>query len=177
MKRRTMVTAALALLVCTVVWGATLNVRSRGNSWTVRGNTGGDFFAITDGAVTNSGTLAQSGAVTLTGDVAATGAMEVYTPTAVALTSPTATFSVAGASWFTLTSDANLTGVYPIGGTLNQVVYIEGGAGSNTIQFNDGAAMTIGSNYVITEGQGDMLTLKCTHADGDEWKMVCSGQN
>lgn len=177
MKFRGWVALGLAIAVCAVAFGATIKVRSRGNDWTVRGDSAGDFFSITDGAVANSGTLAQSGAVTLTGDLTASGVVEVHTPTAVALTSPTTTFSVAADSWFTLTSDANLTGVYPTGGTLNQVIYVCAGAGSNTIQFDDGTSMSIGANYVVTEAQNDVLGLRCLSADGDEWAKFCSGQN
>ena len=165
------------MAICAIAFAGAINVIGDGNTWTVRGRTSGDFFTITDGAVTNSGTLAQSGAVALTGALTGSGVVEVHTPTAASLTSPTVTFDVSADSWFTLNSDANLTGVYPTGGTLNQVIYICAGGGSNTIQFDDGTSMSIGANFVVTETQNDVLGLRCLSADGDDWAKFCSGQN
>ena len=76
-----------------------------------------------------------------------------------------------------LTSDANVTGVTLTGGALNQVVTIITGDGSNTIRFDDGADMVVGSNMTLTEGQGDVLTLMCTSADGDEWVRLSNADN
>lgn len=75
-----------------------------------------------------------------------------------------------------LTSDANTTATV-IGGALNQVVTIITGDGSNTITFNDGANMVLGSNVTMTEGDGDVLTLMCTTADGDKWVRLSSADN
>lgn len=76
-----------------------------------------------------------------------------------------------------LTSDANVTGVTLTGGALNQVVTLITGAGSNTITFNDGANMVLGSNVTMKEGDGDVLTLMCTTADGDKWVRLSSADN
>lgn len=90
--------------------------------------------------------------------------MLTLAPTAVALTSPTVTFSAADVSYISLTSDANLTGIRPINGTLNQVLMIISGAGSNTLQFDDATSAVLGGNIVLTEAQLDVLSLICTNA-------------
>ncbi|HUU57949.1 MAG TPA: hypothetical protein VMZ50_00280 [Phycisphaerae bacterium] len=105
------------------------------------------------------------------------GMVKLPTATAATLTSPTVTVSVAGVYRVSLTSDANLTTVVPTGGVVGQVVVLESGAGSNTIQLDDGTSTVLGANVVLTEGQGDVLTLVCTHADGDVWKAVSAHNN
>lgn len=130
--------------------------------------------------VTGSATienLSTTGTVSLgTGATVAAGPLAL-TSAAVSLTSPTVTFSAANRTLVTLSSDANQTGVRPTGGTLGQVLIIKTGAGSNTMRFDDGTSMTVGSNRTITEGHIDILTLLCTSADGDEWALVAFGDN
>jgi len=75
-----------------------------------------------------------------------------------------------------LTSDSNTTATV-IGGALNQVVTLITGSGSNTITFNDGANMVLGSNVAMKEGEGDVLTLMCTTADGDKWVRLSNADN
>jgi len=123
-----------------------------------------------DGAVDFDSTLNLNGALTL-------GAAQVLTASAVSLTSPTVTFSAAGKNLVVLNSDANQTGIYPTGGTQYQVLSILSGAGSNTMRVDDGTSMTIGANITLTEGQGDVLTLLCTNAEGDEWTAFSAHDN
>lgn len=95
----------------------------------------------------------------------------VLTAQEVEITSPSTTFSAAGAYRIELTSDQNVTGVYPIGGVVDQVIIIEPGAGSNTIQFDNGTTTTLnGANVILTEGTTDTLTLICIDASGPRWK-------
>jgi len=96
----------------------------------------------------------------------------------VEITSPSTTFAVMPTDdLIVLTSDANVTGVTVTGGALNQVVTLITGSGSNTITFNDGANMVLGSNVTMKEGDGDVLTLMCTSADGDKWVRLSSADN
>lgn len=98
--------------------------------------------------------------------------------TAESLTSPTVTFAVVSNEYrAVLNSDANQTGIYPTGGYLGQLIVIESGAGSNTMRFDDGTSMTLGGNITLTEGQGDILALRCMSADGDEWRREWSADN
>lgn len=101
----------------------------------------------------------------------------IMTSSAVGLTSPTVTFSAANTSHIVLSSDANLTGVRPTGGTLNQILIVISGAGSNTIRFDDGANTILGANITLTEGQTDSLTLMCTNADGVTWAAIAAHDN
>ena len=95
----------------------------------------------------------------------------------VALTSPTVTFDVSGMVDVVLSSDANLTAVYPIGGVAGQVVSIRSAAtGSNTIQLDDGAKTMIGSSVVLTESQQDSISLRCITAP-DVWIGIGAHQN
>lgn len=110
---------------------------------------------------------------TFAGPVTSTG---LLTPTAglvlptgnVSLTSPTVTFNANSYKMFeviTLTSDANQTAFHPVGGTAGQTLIFLTGAGSNTIGVTDDAtSMTIGGNITLTEGQGDVLALRCVAA-------------
>lgn len=144
-------------------------------------------WSVVDLAVRNSATIDND--LTVTDDLAVTddasvGGMftlatgpTVLTSAAATLTSPTVTFSAANRTLVTLTSDANLTGCYPTGGTLGQVLVIKTGTGSNTMRFDDGTSMTVGSNRTITEGQIDILTLLCVSSDGDEWALQAFGDN
>ena len=130
------------------------------------------------GNLTVDGTAAVTGAATLDGatalNEATTFAKELnLTGSAVSLTSPTVTMSAANRNLIVLNSDANQTGHVVTGGTLNQVLLIRMGAGSNTARFDDdGTSMALGGNLTLTEGQGDVLGLLCTSADGDEWSCI-----
>jgi hypothetical protein len=98
--------------------------------------------------------------------------VKVLNATAVSITSPSTAIVVTGAYLVTLNSDENLTGLVPTGAVLNQVIELQSGAGSNTMQFDDGTSMTTGANFVITEGQGDSLILRCVNAGGNSWLRV-----
>jgi hypothetical protein len=111
------------------------------------------------------------------GSILIGGDVKIPTLTEVTLTSPTVTFSAVNKHFIDLTADANLTGIYPTGGTLRQVLFIHSGTGSNTMRLDDGTSMTIGGNITLTEGQGDWLMLRCTSADGDEWERIGSADN
>jgi len=108
-----------------------------------------------------------------------TGDLQFNQSTACAITSPSTTFDISEVYTYeiVLTSDGNLTGVYPIGGTLGRRIEIRSGAGSNTMRFDDGTSMTIGANVTLTEAQNDVLCLKCVDADGDEWMSVYAHDN
>ena len=139
---------ALALFICAVGAGITVIAQAPDSNYRMQG---GNFWGI-------------GGGVKLDAE-------------ALALTSPTLTFSALNHSHISLTSDANLTGVYPINGVVGQVVNIISGAGSNTIRFDDGTSMTIGANITLTEAQNDVLTLICTDEDGDEWARISNADN
>ena len=125
-----------------------------------------------DGAMTfNSSSTFNSGVVF------GANAMELLTATAVEITSPAVTFSVANAKRITLTSDQNVTGVTCTGGTTNQIVHIVSGAGSNTIRFDDAATMIIGAHTTLTEGQSDVLTLLCTSGAGNTFVALSAHDN
>lgn len=129
-----------------------------------------------DGAASLGSTLAVAGATTLA-DLFFSGAIKTPTLTSVALTSPTVTFAAGTNKFIDLTANANLTGIYPTGGAVGQILFIHSGAGSNTMRFDDGTSMTIGANTTLTEGQNDWLYLRCTSADGDEWERMASADN
>ena len=93
----------------------------------------------------------------------------ILTATAIEITSGATTMSVAEATLVTLSSPINMTGFIPSGGALGQVLILKAGAGGNTIRLDDGTSMTLGGNITLTEGQGDVIGLLCTSADGDEW--------
>jgi len=93
----------------------------------------------------------------------------ILTATAIEITSGATTMSVADATLVTLSSPINMTGFIPSGGALGQVLILKAGAGNNTIRLDDGTSMTLGGNITLTEGQGDVIGLLCTSADGDEW--------
>lgn len=93
----------------------------------------------------------------------------ILTATAIEITSGATTMSVADATLVTLSSPINMTGFIPSGGALGQVLILKAGAGGNTIRLDDGTSMTLGGNITLTEGQGDVIGLLCTSADGDEW--------
>lgn len=141
----------------------------------------GDFEV--DGATDLDGALAVAGAATLASTLAVTGIhtlgpTSMPTATAVSLTSPTVTFSVAGKRFITLSSDANQTACVPTGGALNQILTIQSAAsGSNTMQFDDGTSTVLGANITLTEAQYDYLTLICMHADGDVWAAISAHDN
>ena len=105
------------------------------------------------------------------------GSLVTMAPTAVALTSPTVTFSVLNMREVSLTSDANQTGLLVTGGVINQVVTIISGAGSNTMQFDDATSMVIGANITLTEAQQDALTLQCIDAGGTAWRALSAHDN
>ena len=122
-----------------------------------------------------------AGSITATDDLIVTDNTTqkglVLTASTVSLTSPTVTFSAAGKGLITLTSDANQTGALVTGGTLNQVITIISGAGSNTIRFDDATSMAVGSNVTLTEAQYDVLTLICVSSYGDAWAAVSEHNN
>jgi hypothetical protein len=132
---------------------------------------GGDSLEVASGGAIN---VASGGALNVAaGGTLTTTGNRVQPATAVELTSPTVTFSGAGKNKITLTSDANLTGVRPTGGTLGQHLLIRTGAGSNTMRLDSGASMTLnGSNLTFTESQNDNVELECTNAEGDEWRLL-----
>ena len=144
----------------------TLNVDGAATLATVDINAG----AI-DGTIIGAGSAA---AATVT-DLTRRG--ETLTLSSVSLTSPTVIWSAANKGLVTLNSDSNQTGIYPTGGALYQVVTIVSGAGSNTMQFDDGTSMTIGANVTLTEAQNDALTLMCVSSDGDEWTALSAHSN
>lgn len=129
------------------------------------------------GAVTMASTLAVTGAQT--NSAVLTRAGLIQTATAASLTSPGVTFAVTSATdLISLTSDANQTAIVLTGGSLNQIVMIVSGAGSNTMQFDDNAtSMVIGGNITLTEGQNDVLTLRCLDTEGVSWARVSNGDN
>lgn len=95
----------------------------------------------------------------------------------VALTTPTLTFDVSDYHAVNLTHDTNCTTLCPTGGTLNQVLYIFSGAGSNTLQFDDGTSTVLGGDITLTEGQYDALVLRCISADGNQWQKIGGSDN
>lgn len=124
---------------------------------------------------TNAGSLTLGTTLDVTG--ASTFNEVILTAGAVSLTSPTVTFSADGLGYIVLNSDANQTGVNPIGGFAGQVIVVVGGAGSNTMQFDDnGTTLSLGGNIVVTEGTGDALTLLCVTAPGN-WTRIAEAQN
>lgn len=95
-----------------------------------------------------------------------------YTSSAVALVSPAVTFSAAGKGLITLTADADLTGIYPTGGVVGQVIVIVPGAGANTMRFDNGAKTVLGANITLTEGNAyEGIALRCTSSAGDVWAL------
>jgi len=138
---------------------------------------GGVVFASFQGKMERYYGISTDGSVaTLPAGTTTLGAL-VLTNTAVSLTSPTVTFSAAGKQLITLNSDENQTAIVLTGGTMNQIVTIRSGAGSNTMQFDDGTSMTIGGNIVLTEAQNDYLTLQCIGVNGDTWAAVSAHDN
>lgn len=135
---------------------------------------GGDLAVTGAADVTGAATI--GGAATITG-VTTVGSV-VYTSSTVSLTSPTV---VIDASLLTdnviINADANLTGIYLTSGTLNQEVTFRSGAGSNTMQYDDGTSMSLGANITLTEGQNDFLTLVCIDSDGDGWAAKSAHDN
>lgn len=98
--------------------------------------------------------------------------------TAASLTSPTVTIDASTSSYFTVTSDANQTGVTFSGAALGQLIYVRTGAGSNTVRFDDGTSMSLGgSDITFTEGQDDVGCFRCIDADGDEFERVFISNN
>ena len=84
------------------------------------------------GPLSVTGAVSASGAVTLTGTL--THGKRVLANTAVALTSPTNTFSVAAATErITLTSDANQTGLTITGAGMNIIVVTAGNIVGGTL--------------------------------------------
>ena len=139
---------------------------------------------VATGTLTVTGAAGLNGGLTVVGSTllaefvstAATLNETVFTAGTVSLTSPTATFSVNGLSNITLNSDANMTALLPTGAVSGQMITLIAGAGSNTMQFDDGTSVTCGGNIVLTEGQGDVLTLLCTTAP-NAWIRLSSVDN
>jgi hypothetical protein len=91
-----------------------------------------------------------------------TRAARVMTAHDIEITSPALTFNVNGKQFINLSSDQNITGVHPLGGVVNQVIYVAAGrSGSNTMRFDDGTSTALGANMTLTEGQDDVLGLIC----------------
>jgi hypothetical protein len=170
-------------------WLAGEGIDVSGSGITLNQNTTMSGTNTLSGATTVSGTFTASGAtasisaaLTTTGTVALNGVTTLgdtvlRTIDSISLTSPTVTFTAANANLVVLTSDADQTGIYPTTGTLYQELRILAGSGSNTMRFDDGTSLTLGGNITLTEGEGDMLTLLCTSADGDEWTAVSAHDN
>ena len=101
---------------------------------------------------------------------------EILTVSTVSLTSPTVTFSAKNLGMIVLKPNASLTGIYPTGGTLGQVITILSyPSGSYTMRFDDGTSMSLGgSNITLTESSDDCLSLVCTSTDtdGNEWRIL-----
>lgn len=98
---------------------------------------------------------------------------QIYTEQDATITSPAVTFDVTDLFYISLTSDQNVTGIYPTGGVLNQVIVITPGAGSNTMRFDSGTTTTLhGENITLTEGTTDTLTLICIDATTPRWKIL-----
>ena len=165
--------AGFAILLCAVAAYAQIagsNYRAQGGlQWVIGGDldveSGGSIEAASgsDISVAYGGKVAQAGET-------------LFTAKAVSLTSPTVNFRVSGATYITLTADANLTGVYPTCAEAGQVITIVTGDGSNTIRLDDSAAsMTIGSNITLTEGQYDSVTLLALGED--EWTCIAAHDN
>jgi len=173
--------AGFAILLCAVAAYAQIagsNYRAQGGlQWVIGGDldveSGGDIALASGGSIE-----AASGSdisVAYGGKVAQAGET-LFTAKAVSLTSPTVNFGVSGATYITLTADANLTGVYPTGAEAGQVITIVTGDGSNTIRLDDSAAsMTIGGNITLTEGQFDSITLLAL--GNDEWTCIAAHDN
>lgn len=121
------------------------------------------------GAVTNSGETALDGDITV-----GSGATFIPTYADVTLTSPAKTINVASKYFIDLNTDANATGVYPVGGALNQRIHVKMHlTGSATVRLDSGTSMTLnGSNLTFTEGTADNFDLECNDADGDGWTLV-----
>lgn len=100
--------------------------------------------------------------------------------TDVSLTSPSTTIAVTqNMHRVRVSADANLTGISITGGYLGQLIQLESGAvGSNTVRVDDGeSSMTIGSDFTLTESQGDVIGLRCNDPDGDGWQREYSADN
>ena len=101
-----------------------------------------------------------------------------FTRTDVSLVSPAVSIATGGASYVNIQTDANQTSPTLTGGVIGQIVILKAGSGSNTLIFDDGeTSMTLAGNFTMTEGQGDILTLMCVHADGDEWTEMSRSDN
>lgn len=77
-----------------------------------------------------------------------------------------------------LNSNANITGVTLVGGVENQIVELVTGTGANTIRLDDnGASLALGANITLTEGQYDVLTVRCYDEDNQFWRAVSAHDN
>lgn len=112
--------------------------------------------------------LSTSGDTRVQGTLMAAGNLQAnkefgMVATNVALTSPTVQFSATNKFFITLNSDANQTALRPINGTTGQILFIQAGSGSNTMQFDDNSGtMALGGNRVLTEGNFSTIGLLCT---------------
>lgn len=143
------------------------------------------LFAVVVVALTSAAIFAQTagkyyshvfdGNALFNGEVHVNGDEVWGSSSSVALTSPTVTWAVpSNARLVSLTADANLTGIYPTGGSTGQVITVISGAGSNTMRFDDGANTILGANVTLTEGQSDILTL---YNNGSAWVGVSAHDN
>lgn len=119
------------------------------------------------------GSLSVSGVTGLTGNLTRKG--EVLTNSAVALASPTVTFSAASKGLITLTTTGTYTPTVTsiTGGALNQIITIIPGAGADAMTFANCTSITLPATIVLTEGSttGEAMSLRCTSADGDDWTL------
>ncbi len=100
------------------------------------------------------------------------------------LTSPTVTFSAAGKYMVSLKSNAALTGVHPLGGTTGQVIIMTSDRGTvSSARFDDDAtSMAVGANFTLTNGQYDVLALRCVAAPASssgygQWQKLYGSDN
>lgn len=143
--------------------------------------TGGDNLAFpgniatsgtlrVEGATTLKSTLAVTGTSALTGSATMSGAL-IQPSTAVSITNAAPLIAAAGKFHIVVTVDTATTGTYLTGATLGQVVMLEGTSNSNTVGLDDNeSSLTLTGNHVL--GDNDILWLKCTSADGDEWTQI-----
>lgn len=121
-----------------------------------------------------TGTLSVTGASTLTGNVTMGGSL-VQPYTAVSVTSPTKTVSIAGRRFIVVTTNVAQTGALLSAGTQGQTVTIIGTSDTNTMTFTDGTSYTMAGNMAL--GAGDTLTFVCNNAHGNAYTELGRSNN
>ncbi len=179
MKNRTIRQAVIALALMLVVGVLCMALKPFNDGQTQQINTvrTQNLNVVTGGTSTLAGTLSVTGTVTVTGTL--THGKRVLANTNAVITSPSTTISAAATTErITLTSDESITGITITGATLGEVIVIVAGTdGTNTMQFDDGTSYTLGGNRVLTEGNGSVLGLLCTSADGDDFTQMFFSAN